>query len=356
MSVQVFRVGDNGRLLATREALAPLQPQEVRVRTLAVSLNFRDLGFIRGRGERSAGVGRVPFTDAVGVVVETGIAVQRFKPGDRVNTTVLPNWLDGPLTAAGFDGSPGSRARDGVMADELQRAEHELVLAPKNLSHVQAATLPVAALTAWHAVVELGAVQAGQTVLIQSTGGVATFAIQFAVALGARVIVTSRSSAKLAKARALGAWQGIDTTVTPEWDQEVLALTEGRGVELVLDMGLDDSLRRSARAAAFEGTVAIVGVVECITTAMDIFPVMNKNLRVRGVETGSRAMFERMNRFIEAHGIEPVVDSVHAVDHTEAALERLAQSPMGKVVVAWEPQASADGSALTSCGSPHSHT
>ncbi|MES2321214.1 MAG: NAD(P)-dependent alcohol dehydrogenase [Pseudomonadota bacterium] len=332
MTYTVYRTA-GGRVERQSLPLAPLGPTEVRVAVLAAALNFRDLYFIRGNAFRAPVDGRVPLTDAVGIVEAVGAAVTRFTPGQRVCTTVLPGWIDGPLTAAGLAGSPGSRDRDGVLAEKISLDQQELVAAPSYLSDSAAATLSVAALTAWHAVVELDALRAGDTVLIQTTGGVAVFAIQFAAALGARVIVVSRSDDKLQQALALGAHSAIHSGRTPDWEDQVLQQTGGAGARLVLDMGLEGSLRRAIRAAAFEGTVAIIGVVQQESNMLDIFPVMNKNLRVRGVETGSRAMFERMNAFMAEHAIEPVVAAEFDAGEIELALDRMAQGPFGKVVV-----------------------
>ena len=250
---------------------------------------------------------------------------------------MLRNWIDGPLTARGLAGSPGTRERDGVLAEKICLDEQELVAAPAHLTHSEAATLSVAALTAWHAVAELGALRAGDTVVIQTTGGVAVFAIQFAVALGARVIVVSRSADKLQLALGLGAHTVIDSSRTPDWEQQVVQETGGAGAQLVLDMGLEGSLRQSVNAAAFEATVAIIGVVQQVSNMLDIYPVMNKNLRIRGVETGSRAMFERMNRFMTEHAIHPVIAAQFDAAGIAQALDRLAQSPFGKVVVRVAP-------------------
>jgi NADPH:quinone reductase-like Zn-dependent oxidoreductase len=342
MDYTVFCTDGEGGLHRRQRAVAALGPAEVRVAVRAASLNFRDLYFVRGNRFRAAVADRVPFSDASGVVVEVGSAVTRFRPGERVTNTVLPGWLDGPLTAQGLSGGMGTRERDGVLAQFIVADEQELLAAPPHLSDAEASTLPVAALTAWHAVAELGVLSPGDTVVVQTTGGVALFAIQFALALGARVIVVSRSADKLRKALLLGASDGIDSSVTPDWERQVLALTGGAGARLVLDMGLSDSLRQSARAAAYEGTVAIIGVVQEQTNPLDIYTVMNKNLNVRGVETGSRAMFERMNAFMARHALRPVLDSVletafdmesDSADKAVAALDRLAAGPYGKVVL-----------------------
>jgi NADPH:quinone reductase-like Zn-dependent oxidoreductase len=322
MDYSTYRTDGQGGLRRLQMTAAQLPADGVRVAVRAVGVNFRDVYVIRGNRYRAPALDQVPMTDAAGVVVAVGSEVTRFKLGDRVCSTVLPNWIDGPLTAHGMARSTA------VLAEYFDAGENDLVAAPPHLSDIEAATLPVAALTAWHAVAELGVVGAGDTVVVQTTGGVAVFAMQFAQALGARVIVVSRSPDKLQRT---GAWATINTDTTPDWDQQVLALTGGSGARLVLDMGLNDSLRRSARAAAYEGTVAIIGVVQQETNPLDIYTVMNKNLNLRGVETGSRAMFERMNRFMTAHGLRPHIDSVH-VD-VDAALDRIASSPYGKVVL-----------------------
>jgi NADPH:quinone reductase-like Zn-dependent oxidoreductase len=336
MSHTVYRTA-GGIATRTRETAGPLGATQVRVAVQAASLNFRDVYFVRGNATRAPVDGRVPLTDAVGIVEAIGADVSRFAVGARVCTTVLPHWIDGPLSAHGLSGSPGSQALDGVLAERIDVDEQALVAAPPYLTDLEAATLPVAALTAWHAVVELGALAAGDTVVVQSTGGVAVFAIQFAAALGARVIVVSRSDDKLRLALAAGAHVGIHSGRSPDWDAGVLAHTDGAGAELVLDMGLDDSLRRSVRAVAFEGTVAIIGVVSQVGNMLDIYPVMNKNVRVRGVETGSRAMFERMNAFMARHQIRPVIAAAFDAFDIELALDKLADSPFGKVVVRVAP-------------------
>jgi NADPH:quinone reductase-like Zn-dependent oxidoreductase len=323
----IFRTA-NGHFERHPQILEPLADGYVRLRVASIGLNFRDLYVVRGNAWRTRQDDCVPFTDAVGTIDAAGAGVTRFKVGDRACTTVLPVWTDGPLTAASF-----ATAAPGVFASTIDVHENTLVAAPAWLSDTQAATLPVAALTAWHAVGELVPIRPGDTVVVQTTGGVAVFAIQFAVALGARVIVVSRSDDKLDKARSLGAVDMINTARTPKWEHEVLAMTEGAGAQLVLDMGLEDSLRRAVRAAAFEATVAIIGVVQQQTNLLDIYPVMNKNLRVRGVETGSRSMFERMNGFMQTHRIAPVISAQFATDQVEQALDYLSRSPFGKVVL-----------------------
>ena len=333
MQVNTFRTDGEGRLHRVIEQCKDLRPNEARIRVAAVSLNFRDIPFIRGREGRPAGRNRIPCSDAVGRVEAVGKDVTRVAVGDRVSPTILPYWLDGPLHRGAFRDSFGTHDRDGVLADVIVVEESALVKVPEYLSDDEAATLPGAAITAWHTIHELGVLGNDEVVVVETTGGVAIFAVQFAKAIGARVVVTSRSDEKLARAKEVGAWEVINSQQTPSWDETVLKLTNGIGAQLVVDMGLKNGLPRSCRAAAYEGTVAIVGVVDGWKADFDIAPVMNKNLRIRGVETGSRTMFERMNRFLEKHRIRPVIDSVFQFEQTEEALKALAASPFGKIVI-----------------------
>ncbi len=333
MQAITYRTDGQGRLNRTKELIRDLGTRDVRVAVSAVSLNFRDLPFVRGNQSRAANNGRIPCSDAVGRVEAIGSEVTRVSVGDRVSPTILPHWIDGPLNSGSFRGSFGSDGRDGVLTDKLVVEEDALVRVPDYLSDLQAASLPTAGVTAWHAMAELGALRAFDTAVIETTGGVAIFALQIALAFGVRPIITSRSDAKLARARSLGAWRTINSQKNPSWDEMVMELTGGAGAQLVLDMGLRDGLPRSSRAAAFEGTVAVVGVVEGWKTVLDIGPVMNKNLRVRGVETGSRAMLERMNEFFAKTTILPVIDSTFGFMEVDKALEALSAGPFGKVVI-----------------------
>jgi NADPH:quinone reductase-like Zn-dependent oxidoreductase len=208
-----------------------------------------------------------------------------------------------------------------------------LVKIPVYLTDHEAATLPTAAITAWHVLAEIGAVSPGDVILIETTGGVATFSLQIAVALGLKAIVTSRSDEKLAQALELGAWQTINSERYPEWHRQVHEITDGQGARLIVDMGLRGGLERSCHAAAFEGTVGIVGVLDGWKTKVDIAPVMNKNLRVRGIETGSRAMFERMLEFFSLKRVRPVIASRFGFSEIDEALVALTKGPMGKIVI-----------------------
>ena len=325
---RVWRTAQSGVALCI-EVVPTLGPTQVEVEIAAFSLNFRDMPFI----ERCRDMPRIPCSDAVGVVRSVGEDVRRVAIGQRVCITILPQWLDGPITHDALTGALGSADADGVAAEVIVVDETACVVPPRELSDIQASTLPCAALTAWHAVAELGEAKAGDWVAIETTGGVALFALQFARAMGCRVAITSRNRSKLQRALKLGAEVAIDTSTHPEWHERLLEATGGVGAGLVVDMGLHEGLSRSCKAARPEGTVAIVGVVSGWSTRFDIGTVMNRNLRVRGVETGSRAMFERMNVWITAHRLEPVVAAVHEFGRLPEALKELAHAPFGKVVV-----------------------
>jgi NADPH:quinone reductase-like Zn-dependent oxidoreductase len=333
MKNKMYVTDGRGNLDLTGRPIPELKSHDVLVKIAAVSLNFRDIPFIKGNATRQPSLGRIPFSDAVGRVEAIGDRVERVRVGDRVSPTILPNWIDGPLTPQGLSNGFGSAGRDGLMTEFLVVEDSALVKVPDYLSDQEAATLPCAALTAWHALVEVAAISPNEVVVIETTGGVAMFAAQIAVAMDLKTVLTSRSEVKLAKARELGVWQTINSVEFPDWDERVLALTDARGARLVLDMGLRDGLPRSCRAASFEGTVAIIGVVEGWKTVFEIAPVMNKNLRVRGVETGSRAMFERMNAFFEQKQIRPIISKVFNFGEVDAALDELGRSPFGKVVI-----------------------
>jgi NADPH:quinone reductase-like Zn-dependent oxidoreductase len=333
MKIELYRTDGVGGLTRLEEEAGALGATSVRVDITATALNFRDLPFIRGNKNRKPAQQKIPLSDGFGLVSAIGSDVTKVKVGDRVSPTILPHWIDGPLDASRFRGSLGSNGQDGVLARSILVDQDALVKIPDYLCNIEAATLPTAALTAWHALGETGTVEPGDTIVIATTGGVATFALQIAVALGLKVIVTSRSDMKLARVRELGAWQTINSEKYPAWDKEVHALTDGQGAKLIVDMGLRGGLARSCRAAAYEGTVAIVGVLDGWETNFDIAPVMNKNLRVRGIETGSRAMFARMIEFFTQNNLHPIIASVFKFGEVDQALEALAAGPLGKIVL-----------------------
>lgn len=315
---------------------APPGPGEILLRMSAVALNYRDLLVARGRDRWRPPAGRIPVSDGVGVVAAVGQGVGRVRPGQRVMTTILPRWISGPLTADKREGGLGGPGCDGVLAEQVLLDAEAVVPVPDYLSDVEAATLPCAGLTAWHALTRAGSLRPGSSVLVQGTGGVALFALQLAVAAGAKVIATSSTEGKLEKLRELGAVATVNYRENRAWDAEVLRLTNGQGVDHVVDIGGADSLMRSMSAVGFEGIVSIVGLVGGMRAEIDIGVAFQKNLRLDGVETGSRAMLEDMLCFMQEHGIHPVIDTVFPLDAAREAFLRIENAAhVGKVCISF---------------------
>lgn len=311
-----------------------VQARQILVRIQAASLNFRDLMIARGHYMGGAAAAdTIPLSDGSGEVVAIGADVKRFRIGDRVAGTFFRGWIDGrppggPLTAL------GASPTDGVLADLVAFDEQDAVAVPAHLTAEQAATLPCAGVTAWHALIENGGVAPGETVLLIGTGGVSIFALQFARLAGARVLVISSSDQKLERARALGADGCINYRTTPEWDREVLRLTQGRGVDHVIEVGGAGTLGRSISAAAAGGRIQLIGVLTGRADDLSPYGLLGKQASIQGVFVGSRGQFERMNAAITAHRLVPVVDHVFGFDETPAAYRHLEQSShFGKVVI-----------------------
>lgn len=306
-------------------------PGEVLVRLRAASLNFRDLLIAKGSYNPKLPLPLIPLSDGAGEVVETGPGVSRFRPGDRVAGIFMQGWIAGRLTQEKARTALGGDL-PGVLTEHIVLHEEGLVRIPAHLSFEEAATLPCAAVTAWQATVEAG-IQPGETVLVLGTGGVSLFALQFARLAGARVIATSSSDEKLARARELGASDGINYRAQPDWDKRVRQLTGGQGVDLVVEVGGAGTLARSLQAVRLAGRIALIGVVAG-AGEVDFLPVIMKSLRVQGIFVGSREMFERMNRAIEADGLRPTVDRVFPFEEAVEALRHLERGAhFGKVVI-----------------------
>jgi NADPH:quinone reductase-like Zn-dependent oxidoreductase len=305
---------------------------QVLVRMHAASLNFRDLSVATGKYMMSKlPPNLVPLSDGAGEVIEIGSGVDRVKPGDRVAGIFMQGWLGGehePWHGATALGG----AIDGVLAEYVVFDQQGLVHIPAHLSYRQAATLPCAAVTAWHALNGLKPVGPGQSVLVLGTGGVSMFGLQLAHAAGARVIVTSSSDEKLERAKALGASEGISYKTTEAWHKAVRALTGGRGVDHVLEVGGPGTLQRSIGATRMGGVVSLIGVLS--RGQVDPLAILAGGVTVQGIFVGSRQMFEAMNRAIEFHRIVPVVDRVFPFAAVQDAYRSLkAATHMGKIVI-----------------------
>ncbi|MCY0953031.1 zinc-dependent alcohol dehydrogenase family protein [Streptomyces sp. H27-S2] len=277
-------------------------PRQVLVRMRAWSLNHRDLLIAHGRYGPDVLPGVVPVSDGAGEVVETGGEVGRWQPGDRVTGLFLPDWQSGrPRLTRALGGSA-----DGVLAEYVVFDENAVVAAPAHLGFAEAATLPCAAVTAWQAVVEMGGLHPGQSVLTLGSGGVSVFALQIAAAGGARVIATSGSDGKLERLRALGAGEVINHAEVPDWGARVASLTGG-GVDHVVEVGGAGTMRQSITAARVGGRISVIGVLSG-GAGISPVPMLRKVLCVQGVQVGSAEMSEAMNRALEGHRIRPVID------------------------------------------------
>jgi NADPH:quinone reductase-like Zn-dependent oxidoreductase len=307
-------------------------PGEVLVKLHAASLNFRDLAVARGKYMMSPlPPDLVPLSDGAGEVVDIGDGVTRVRVGDRVAGIFMQGWLGGDIEPEHGHTALGG-AIDGVLSEYRVFAQDGLVQLPPHLSYQQGATLPCAAVTAWNALYGLKPLLPGQTVLLLGTGGVSSFALQFAVAAGARVIITSSSDEKLARAKALGATDGINYKSTPDWAAEVRRLTDGRGVDHVVEVGGPGTLQQSIASARLGGVVSLIGVLT--RGQIDPLPILGGGVIVRGLFVGSRSMFEDMNRAIAMHRIEPVIDRVFGFEEAKAAYSALkAATHLGKLVI-----------------------
>jgi len=329
---QIVSEGGIDALALAEVALRDPGPGEVRVRMAAGSVNYRDLMTVKFPAARGLPYPRVPNSDGAGTVTAVGAGVTGIAVGDRVTSCFFQEWGDGACSPAAMASALGG-ALDGVLAEEVVLKAEGVVPTPAHLSDIEAATLPCAALTAWNALVEVGRVKAGDTVLLLGTGGVSIFALQFATAMGARVVLTSSSDAKLERARAMGAAATVNYKTVPDWEKAVLDLTEGSGVDLTVEVGGAGTLARSVAATRVAGTIALIGVL----TGGSIDPtlIMRRSQRVQGVYVGSRRMFLDMNRALALHGIRPVIDrTVPFADARDAYRAMEAAGHFGKIAIA----------------------
>lgn len=308
-------------------------PREVLVRVAAVSLNYRDLMTVEGHYNPKQPLPLVPFSDGAGEVVSVGSEVTAVRSGDRVCSIFFQKWISGRPTREAMDSSLGGPL-PGVLAQQVVLPEEGVIKFPAHLTFEEAATLPCAALTAWHALVSAGRLAPGETVLLQGTGGVSIFGLQFAKLAGAVVIITSSRDEKLERARWLGADETINYKSVPNWDERVFELTNKRGADHIVEVGGAGTLPRSLRSVRFGGAIWQIGVLSGIAAELNLGPVLRQSVTMQGIFVGSRAMFEDMNRAISAHKMKPVVDRVFAFDDCRAALEYLRSGAhFGKIVL-----------------------
>jgi NADPH:quinone reductase-like Zn-dependent oxidoreductase len=308
---------------------------QVLVRVRAVGLNRGDWEILELTEGRDLS-GLVAASDAAGDVVAVGSQVKSVRKGDRVTSMYFKNWPDGPPTDEITAAALGADV-DGVLADYILLEEGGAVPIAGKLSYEEAATLPTAGVTAWMATAGRNEIGRGTVVLVQGTGGVSVFALQFAAALGARVIATSSSDDKLRRAKELGAWEGINYRTTPAWSDRVRELTGGHGADLVVDVGGKDSLEQSVKSLAHQGTLSVVGGLTGYGGSIPAIGLLMKSANAKGVFVGSRADAVRMGQFIARYELHPVIDRVFPFEEYEAALKHLASgNPIGRVVLKLE--------------------
>jgi NADPH:quinone reductase-like Zn-dependent oxidoreductase len=307
-------------------------PGQVLVQMRAFSLNYRDLLVVKGAYNPKLRLPLIPLSDGAGRVAAVGEGVTRVRVGQRVAGAFMQQWIDGELTEAKVKSSLGGGGT-GVLAEYVVLDAEGVVPVPEHLTDEEAATLPCAAVTAWHALVSAGGLKAGDTVLLQGTGGVSLFALQFARLSGARVIITSSSDDKLKRALALGASDGINYKTTPEWDKRVRELTQDVGVDHVIEVGGGGTLPQSLRAVRTAGHVSLIGILSGVA-GVNPLPILMKSIRVQGIYVGSRAMFQAMNRAIALHQLRPVIDRTFAWTEVRQAFRHLESGAhFGKVCI-----------------------
>jgi NADPH:quinone reductase-like Zn-dependent oxidoreductase len=308
-------------------------PGQVRLRMRAMSLNYRDLLMVRGHYDPRQPLPLIPCSDGVGVVEAVGEGVTRVAVGDRACPIFCRDWLDGPPDRDKVRSTLGGPLH-GTLAEAMIADQHGLIVPPAHLTDVECAALPCAAVTAWTALFTEGDLQPGETVLVQGTGGVSIFALQLAKAAGAKVIVTSSSDDKLARARELGADEAINYREVERWSKRVREITGGRGVDHVVEVGGGNTLEQSIQCTAIGGRIAVIGVLSGIKSPVAVTPILMGYLRLQGILVGHRDSFEALCAFMAAHQLRPVVDSTFGLDQVADGFELMARGGhFGKIGV-----------------------
>ena len=309
------------------------QYRQVKVKVAACSLNFRDLGIVRGTYRMPSKENVIPLSDGAGEVVEIGSGVTRVKVGNKVAGNFFARWPGGEPPSDVQSTALGG-ATDGMLAEYVVLEEEGTVNLPAHLSLEEGATLPCAAVTVWHAMMEHGKLIAGQSVLLQGTGGVSVFGLQLGHAMGMQTVITSSSDAKLAKAKALGASRTINYKTTPDWDKSAVEFTGGRGVDQVVEVGGAGTFAKSFGAIRVGGKISMIGNLSGPASELNPGLIMGRRANIQGISVGSTQMFEAMNRAIAANAIKPVIDKVFGFDEAQAAYKHMASGAnFGKIVI-----------------------
>lgn len=310
--------------------------REVLIKVKAASLNYRDWMTVTGVYNPKMALPRVPLSDGAGEVVAVGKDVTRIKNGDRVAALFMPKWIDGSVTPEVAKSALGGIV-DGMLAEYVAIDSEGVVKIPEHLSFEEAATLPCAAVTAWHALAEVGKLKAGETVLIQGTGGVSIFALQFAKMFGAKVIATSSSNEKIEKLKQLGADETLNYKESPDWDKRVLEITNKAGVDHIVEVGGGGTFNKSLNSVRMGGKVAVIGALSGRSGEVTMGLILMKSINVQGIFVGSRAMFEAMNKAISLNKMKPVIDKVFSFEEAREAFKYMESGAhFGKIVIKFD--------------------
>ena len=325
---------DNGYQLELKTVPVPsITAKQILVRVHAAALNRKDIYMLQGSMPGRDASGHVPLSDGAGEVIAVGKKVRGFKVGDRVAGTFFTNWRDGKFTPAALASARGG-AEGGMLSEMIVATADSLVKIPDNLSYEEAATLPCAGVTAWNSLFKVSHLQKGEYVLLEGTGGVSIFGLQFAVAAGAKPIITSSHDAKLAKAREMGAIGTVNYRKDPDWEKKVMAITNNRGVDHVLEVGGKDTLPKALSIIGFGANVALIGGLSGFGGQIPSLALLGKGASASGIYVGSKADFVAMNKFISKHNIHPLVDRVFPFSEAQAAFQYMKESGfMGKIVI-----------------------
>jgi NADPH:quinone reductase-like Zn-dependent oxidoreductase len=325
--------GDRYRWQLVEAPIAPLGDNQVLVHVRAVSLNRGDADMLSGKSNRDL-TGFVAGTDAAGDIVQVGKHVTRARKGMRVTSTYFRNWIDGPASAE-IQATGHGQSIDGVLGEYIALDETAVMPMLPWMSYEEAVTLPTAGLTAWNALVFERKIRSGDVVLVQGTGGVSMFAVQFARLFGARVVMTSSSEEKMAKVRATyGVEDGINYKKFPEWSKEVLRVTGGHGADFIVNVGGKDTLAQSTASLAYGGSLAVIGGLTGYHGEISAWDLLAKTAQARGIYVGSQADYRRMLDFISEHRMHPVIDRVYPFEQHLEALRHLESGDfIGKVVI-----------------------
>ena len=320
-------------LQLTERPIPSLSPGRVLLKMKAASLNYRDLLTVRNAHASPEKPPFVPLSDGVGEVVAVGEGVTRVNLGDRVAGIFMQAWIAGGFSAEKSSSALGG-ALDGILAEHVVLDAEGVVPVPAHLSDTEAASLPCAAVTAWHALMADGTLKPGDTVLLQGSGGVSLFALQFANIVGVNVIATSSQDHKLARLMQLGAAHGINYKTDPTWEKTVFKLTDKVGVDRVIEVAGGNTLNQSLRAVRYCGHISLIGVLSGFSAEISTVSILHKGIRVQGIYVGSRDMFEQMNRAISLHQIKPIIDRVFPFKDIHQALDYMESGAhFGKIAI-----------------------